>query len=87
MTNSRPSYQNTDHSDRKKLQRLGFIQKVGNYKGICYISLQNGFFLQKYHITGLCCPSTILYKHCFQFPSVGLTIAPRKFENNVYAKC
>ena len=45
--------------------------------------MTTGLF-QKYYNT-LCCPSKILHKHCYQF-LLGLTITPRKIENNTAAK-
>ena len=69
----------------KNCSALALYRKLETIKGSVISAFRMVFFLQKYHNT-LCCPSTILHKHCFQFP-LGLTIAVRKFENNVYAKC
>ena len=68
----------------KNCSALALYRKLETIKGAVVSAFRMVFFRQKYHNT-LCCPSTILHKHCFQFP-LGLTIAPRKFENNVFAK-
>ena len=50
---------------------------------ICFRHTPIGHF-GKYHNI-LCLSPQILHKHCFQF-LLGLTIVPREYKNNAYAK-